>query len=71
MMGDGFGMGIPGLGMILVWVAIILLVVWLVGALVGNRCPRDKDARQILDERLAQGEIDQDEYEQLKTRLHG
>jgi uncharacterized membrane protein len=47
------------------------LVVWLVGALVGNRCPRDKDARQILDERLAQGEIDQDEYEQLKTRLHG
>ncbi len=71
MMGDGFGIGIPGLGMILVWVAIILLVVWLVGALVGNRCPRDKDARQILDERLAKGEIDQDEYEQLKTRLHG
>jgi putative membrane protein len=71
MMGDGFGMGIPGLGMILVWVAIIVLVVWLVGALVGNRRLRDKDARQILDERLAQGEIGQDEYEQLKKRLQG
>lgn len=71
MMGDGFGMGIPGLGMILVWVVIIVLVVWVVGALVGNRRRRDKDARQILDERLAKGEIDQDEYEQLKTRLHG
>jgi len=71
MMGDGFGMGIPGLGMILVWVVIIVLVVWLVGALVGNRRPRDKDARQILDERLARGEITPDEHEQLKTRLHG
>jgi putative membrane protein len=71
MMGDGFGMGIPGLGMVLVWVAIIVLVVWLVGALVGNRRLREKGAREILDERLARGEINQDEYEQLKKRLHG
>lgn len=71
MMGDGFGMGIPGLGMILVWVVIILLVVWLVRALVGDRRRGDKSAREILDERLARGEIDLDEYEQLKKRLHG
>jgi putative membrane protein len=64
-------MGIPGLSMILVWVVIIVLAVWVVGALIGNRRPRDKDARQILDERLAEGEIDQDEYEQIKKRLQG
>ncbi len=29
MTSNGFGLGIPGLGMILVWGAIILLLVWL------------------------------------------
>ena len=69
MMGSGFGFGIPGLGMILVWGVIILLVVWLVRSFSGDRGPSEKSARQILDERFAKGEIDREEYEQKKQTL--
>ena len=69
MMGTGFG--IPGLGMILVWVVIIGLAVLLVRAVVGGSSgsPGGKSARQILDERFARGEIDQREYEERRHML--
>ena len=69
MMGSGFGFGIPGLGMILVWGVIILLVVWLVRSFSGDNTENGKSARQILDERFARGDIDQQEYEQKKRAL--
>jgi uncharacterized membrane protein len=56
MMGSGFG--IPGLGMILVWVLIIGLVVALVRTFAaGSSSSGDgKSARQVLDERCARGD---------------
>jgi len=69
MMGNGFGLGIPGLGMILVWVAIIFLLVWLVRAFSRTSDGKEKSARKILDERYARGEIDRQEYEEKKRDL--
>jgi len=72
MMHDGgFGFGIPGLGMLLFWGAIILAAVLLVRAF--SRSPGErttqKSAREILDERYARGEIDKEEYEAKKRAL--
>jgi len=69
MMGNGFGLGIPGLGMILVWGAIILLLVWLVRTFSRTSDGKEKSARKIIDERYARGEIDRQEYEQKKRDL--
>lgn len=69
MMGNGFGLGIPGLGMLLVWGLVIGLVIWLVRAFTGNRPGDSKSARQILEERYARGEIDREELEQKRRDL--
>ena len=69
MMGGGFGVGIPGLGMVLFWGLIIVLVVWAVRGLNRGSATGEKTARQILDERFANGEIDQQEYESKKQAL--
>lgn len=69
MMGSGFG--IPGLGMILVWVLLIGLAVLLVRAVAGRSSGSGggRSARQILDERFARGEIDRREYEERRHML--
>lgn len=69
MMNGGFG--IPGLGMILIWVLIIGLVVVLVRAFAGGSfgAGSGKSARQLLDERFARGEIDRQEYEEKRRLL--
>ena len=72
MMGNGFGsgFGIPGLGMILVWVLIIVAVVVLVRAAAsGGSRGGGKSAREFLDERFARGEIDPQEYEERRRLL--
>lgn len=69
MMGNAFGFGLPGLGMFLVWGLVILLVIWIVGALGKGNSGGDRDARQILDKRFARGEIGQEEYEEKKKSL--
>jgi putative membrane protein len=71
MMGSGFGLGFPGLRIILVWVLIIGLVVALVRAFVSGSSGSSggKRAPQLLDERLARGEIDQREYEEKRRLL--
>lgn len=71
MMGNAFGFGIQGLGMILVWGLIILLVVWLVRSFSSENAVNGKSARQILDERFARGEIDEEEYNRKKQTLVG
>jgi putative membrane protein len=68
MMDGRFGFGIPGLGMLVFWGAIILVVVFLARSFSqttrgGNK---RKSTREILDERYARGEIDGDEYEEKK-----
>jgi uncharacterized membrane protein len=51
-----------------VWMAGITLIVWAVTALFPTSPHRDP--QQILDERLARGEIDVDEHRQRSDELH-
>lgn len=59
------------LGMLLFWV----LVVWVIYSFVTSGPPRTRDrddsadARHILDQRLARGEIDADEYRRLRDLI--
>jgi len=58
------------IGMVVVWAVVIGLVVWAVTRLFPNgRVPAD--ARAVLDERLARGEIDADAYRRLRSELDG
>jgi len=70
MMGFGF------LGMFLFWGALLALVVggtvWVFRQTTGARPPggqRQPTARQVLDERFAQGGISREEYETVRARL--
>ena len=70
MMSGGFGFAIPGLGMVVFWGLIVFLVVWLVRGASGEPDNRvGKTASEILDARFARGEIDRDEYEDMKKAL--
>lgn len=57
--------------MMLTWVAIIAGAVWLVArSLTGaNRPPRSSRGREILEERLARGEISVEEYRERLDQL--
>lgn len=76
MMGYGWPMG-GGLGMVLFWLAIIVLVILLarggrLGGLLGSgdsSRPRRDKALDVLRERFARGEIDLEEYERRKVAL--
>ena len=61
----GYSFGLGGLFMVLFWVFVIALVVWLVLTL-GRSQIRGNDgpsgALRILEERLARGEIDAEEF---------
>lgn len=67
--GFGFGHWIFG---VLFWLVIIVVLIAVVrglsGAGGGDRV-RDKSAREILEERYARGEIDQEEFERKKKDL--
>jgi putative membrane protein len=73
---EGMGAGAWVL-MSVFWVALIVLIVWLVA----NLLPRDRRAgeardlaerpEEILDRRLAAGEIDVETYDALAAKLHG
>lgn len=62
---NGYWWGFGGLFMLLFWVLVIAGIVWLVLA-VGRPQPRSADgpsaASGILEERLARGEIDAEEF---------
>ena len=78
MMGFGMGFGIISLLlMLLFWGGLILGGVWLVKTVFvsdqqthsGNTISRQASAREILDQRYARGEINREEYEQIKADL--
>ena len=77
MMGFGFGFGLLGLLlMVLFWGGLILLAVLLVRALFrGNRgslntaSGHTETAREILDQRYARGELTREQYELMKKDL--
>lgn len=68
-------MGFGGFGMILFWVVVIVGIVWLVQAVGGSSFQRptqskgEQSAREILDQRYARGELDREEYENMKKDL--
>ncbi len=57
------------LGMVIFWGAVIYLVVWLVRGGASQTTPRGENAGEILDRRLASGEISVEEYRQRKGVL--
>jgi putative membrane protein len=71
----GFGMfggwWLIGMGMmVLFWIAIILLVVWVVRSLFPRESRSGSDqALEALGQRYAKGEISAAEYEQARARL--
>jgi putative membrane protein len=52
-----------------VWIVVVVVVAWAAVALFPRRT--DREPRMILDDRLARGEIDVDEYRRLRDELDG
>lgn len=71
MMGNGYGYYFGGGLMWLFWIVLFVLVVWGVRTSLGSRGGTARSALDILDERYARGEIDQQEYEQKRKALRG
>lgn len=72
MMGNGYGMGFGGIFMWLFWLLVIVGVVWLVKSIFSGDSEasgKEKSALEILKERYARGEIDQQEFEQKRRAL--
>ncbi len=74
MSGSGYGMGygiFGGLMMVLFWVVLIALVVIAVRWWMEQGSGKRSSALEILQERLAKGEIDSKEYAERKKALEG
>jgi putative membrane protein len=76
MMGLGMGFGLMGPLMIAFWIGLIVLVVLAARAVFSGGTPPRTDtpfsapnARQILDQRYAKGEIDREKYELMRSDL--
>lgn len=72
---DGWGAGawvLMALGMIGFWALVILGIVWLVRTLGGEPArSRAISATEVLERRLAEGDISVDEYRQRRDALGG
>jgi putative membrane protein len=72
---DG-GMGAAGwIVMMLFWVGLVAVIVWAVANLFPSRAGRAEGVperpEEILDNRLARGEIDPQTYDELRAKLRG
>ena len=59
------------IGMLLFWAFVIFGIVWLVRTAAAGGVARNRSAREVLDERLARGEIEVDEYERRLAAIEG
>ncbi|MBD3610099.1 MAG: SHOCT domain-containing protein [Gammaproteobacteria bacterium] len=68
-MGGGFG----GVGMIFWWILLVLVIAavfkWFIAPEGASKRTQSKTALEILDERYARGEIDDEEYQRRKREL--
>lgn len=64
----GYG-GLAFLWMALFWVGVILLAVWAVRRRGDDTTMRRPTALEILEERYARGEIDEDEFDARRRQL--
>jgi uncharacterized membrane protein len=58
--------------MLIIFALFVVTIVWILsqlGARSGDRISRSVSAREILDRRLASGEISGDQYDQLREKL--
>ena len=73
----GFGFGLGGFfGMVLIWILLIAGAVWLIKSLFSgdsqkpsSETRREEKALDILNIRYARGELEKDEYEEMKRNL--
>lgn len=66
----GHGMGAWGwLMMVAFWVVVVSLIVWALRSAATPGQPAEDTALRILDERLARGEIDLEDYEERRKVL--
>jgi putative membrane protein len=72
---NGYWFGLGGLFMVLFWVFVIAGIVWLVLTLTRSTTRANDDGRssavRILEERLARGEIDAEEFRTRRVALEG
>ena len=72
---NGYWFGLGGLFMVLFSIFVIAGIVWLVLALSGTQKRASDDGRsaavRILEERLARGDIDAEEFRARRTALEG
>lgn len=66
--GSGWGI-VMMIGMMLFWVALFCLAVWLVRTVTGPRTSEQKTPLEVLQHRLAQGEISVEDYDRLREKL--
>jgi putative membrane protein len=74
MMMTGFGFGFGGVFMMLFWVFVVAGIVWLVLALSQSQARVGggaSSALRILEERLARGEIDAEEFRTRRAAIEG
>ena len=72
---NGYWFGLGGLVMVLFWVFVIAGIIWLVLTLSRSTTRANDDGRsvavRILEERLAGGEIDAEEFRTRRVALEG
>jgi putative membrane protein len=69
---DGWGAGswlAMSFMMLLFWALVISVIIWVARGHTRIAQPAQSQARQILDERYARGEINDDEYKQRRDQL--
>lgn len=72
---NGYWFGLGGLVMVLFWIFVIAGIVWLVFVLSRSQTRASDDGRsaavRILEERLARGDIDAEEFRARRLALEG
>ncbi len=67
--GNGFGGWYFGFFWQIIWLAVVVAIIYVLVSSLGSNRKKEDESMQILRERLARGEITQEEYFKLKEAL--